>query len=269
MMPSGMLYPANGCSRFIQVTSMSDTVSSTDSISSTSQASVAPLPVDDPNRSAMAGSMFSDAQTPAQAPSSGDGPPSDDTRPASAAGMAAGVAGERRLKAENLVKRHVIAAMPLGLVPIPVFDLAALTGNHLAMLKSLCRLYQHDCKASQVRALLASLIGAAIPVVAVSGLSSGAKLIPGIGTLIGSGSLAVTAGAVTYAIGQVYIQSSEQGSDLPQLDAKALRARFKQELERGKDVARGLRARTRANSGDPETAASSSGGEAPHEPQRA
>lgn len=157
----------------------------------------------------------------------------------------AAIAGERRLKADNIVKGHVMAAMPLGLVPFPLFDLAALTGNHLAMLKSLCVLYQHDCQAAQLRAMLASFLGAALPVITVAGLSSGAKLIPGIGTLIGSGSLAVSAGAVTYAIGQLFIQQvepSESGSQ-----PGTLRQRFTRELERGKDLVRQWRTPTQDN----------------------
>lgn len=149
----------------------------------------------------------------------------------------AAIAGERRLKAEDRIKSHVLASMTLGLVPVPAFDLAALFGNHLAMIRALCKLYDLDYNATHVRSMLISLLAGTAPVATVLGLSSGAKLILGIGSLAGSGGLSVTAGAVTYAVGRVLTDHFEHGGDLRQPDIGALRARLRRELARGREFA--------------------------------
>jgi uncharacterized protein (DUF697 family) len=163
--------------------------------------------------------------------------------------IAAAIAGERRLKAENRIKSHVMASMTLGLVPLPVFDVAALVGNHLAMTRALCDIYQVDCSATRIRSIVLSVLAGATPVLTVVGLSSGAKLIPGIGTLVGSGGVAVTAGAATYALGSVFTSHFEQGGDLLAPDIAALRARLRHELARGKEFAERLKQQLEANAG--------------------
>jgi len=155
--------------------------------------------------------------------------------------IAAAIAGERRLKAENRIKSHVMASMTLGLVPLPVFDVGVLVGNHLAMTKALCDIYGVDYSDTRVRSIVLSVLAGATPVLTVVGLSSGAKLIPGIGTLVGSGGVAVSAGAATYALGAVFMSHFEQGGDLLAPDVSALRARLRQELARGGEFAARLK----------------------------
>ncbi len=163
--------------------------------------------------------------------------------------IAAAIAGERRLKAENRIKSHVMASMTLGLVPLPVFDVAALFGNHLSMIKALCDIYEVDYSTTRVRSIVLSVLAGATPVLTVVGLSSGAKLIPGIGTLVGSGGVAVSAGATTYALGSVFTSHFEQGGDLLAPDVAALRARLKHELARGKEFAERLKDQMKSKEG--------------------
>jgi uncharacterized protein (DUF697 family) len=159
----------------------------------------------------------------------------------------AAIAGERRLKAENRVKSHVMASMTLALVPVPAFDLAALAGNHLAMIKALCVIYEADYHADRARAILISLLAGATPVAAVVGLSSAAKLIPGIGSLVGSGGVSVTGGAITYAVGRVFISHLEDGGDLLRPQMGVLRERMRRELARGKEFAERMRKEAQRN----------------------
>jgi hypothetical protein len=68
-------------------------------------------------------------------------------------------------------------------------------------------------------------------------LSSFLGLIPGIGTLVGSGGVAVVGGATTYAVGEVLVHHFERGGTLLDIDVKALKGRFQREIKRGRDVA--------------------------------
>jgi uncharacterized protein (DUF697 family) len=74
-------------------------------------------------------------------------------------------------------------------------------------------------------------------VVAFMGFSSLAKIIPVLGTLGGTGGMAITAGAVTYAVGQVFINHFESGGTLSDMEPETMRPLFKKEVNKGKVVA--------------------------------
>lgn len=143
--------------------------------------------------------------------------------------------------ADNIVKNHIIASLALGLVPIPLFDLTALTMTQTNMLSSLSTHYEQPFNDMDTKALITSLVGGSLPVIGVLGLSSFAKLIPGVGTLIGSASLSITAGAVTYAVGQVFIMHFEEGGTLEDFDAKQAKAYFEREFKAGKSFVKEMR----------------------------
>lgn len=138
------------------------------------------------------------------------------------------------IAANNIVKNHMIASIALGLVPVPLFDLAALITTQMNLLRSLSEHYGVGFDDSSSRPLMISLIGGSLPVLGVLGLSSFAKLIPGVGTLIGSASLSISAGAVTYAVGQTFIMHFEAGGTLDDFEPKQAQAFFKREFDKGK-----------------------------------
>ena len=140
----------------------------------------------------------------------------------------------QRAQSNNIVKNHIIASLTLGLVPIPLFDLAALTATQMSMLRSLSEQYEIPFEDSEHKSLLASLIAGSLPVLGVVGLSSLTKLIPGVGSLIGSASLSITAGAVTYAVGQVFISHFESGGTFEDFEPKHASGYFKREFQAGK-----------------------------------
>ncbi|MEB4591309.1 DUF697 domain-containing protein [Candidatus Thiothrix sp. Deng01] len=147
----------------------------------------------------------------------------------------------RNIGANNIVKNHIIASMALGLVPVPLFDIAALVTAQINMLRSLSEHYDLPFDDTDSRSLVTSLIGGSLPVLGVVGLSSFAKLIPGVGTLLGSASLSVSAGAVTYAVGQTFIMHFEAGGTIGNFDASKAQAFFKREFDKGKALVRDIR----------------------------
>jgi len=147
----------------------------------------------------------------------------------------------QKIEADNIVKNHVIASITVGLTPIPLFDLAALSMTQMSLLKSLSGLYDVSFDEKNSKSLITSLIGGSLPVMGVIGLSSFAKLIPGIGSLAGSASLSLSAGAVSYGVGQVFIMHFEQGGTLENFDAKQAQAFFKREVDKGKTFIKTLK----------------------------
>lgn len=140
----------------------------------------------------------------------------------------------KHMVAQGVVKTHIIAGMALGLLPAPLFDIAALTGTQMNLLRTLSRHYGIGFEEKAGKAALTSLIGGALPVMTVVGLSSFAKLIPGIGTIGGGISMTVLSGATIYATGQVFIRHFEAGGTFRDFDAKHWRTFFREQLEEGK-----------------------------------
>ena len=147
----------------------------------------------------------------------------------------------REVAANGIVKNHIIASIALGLVPVPLFDLAALTATQMSMLRNLSEHYGISFEESGSKALLTSLVGGSLPVLGAVGFSSLIKLIPGIGTLGGSASLSIVAGAVTYAIGQTFIMHFEKGGTFEDFDPKLAREFFQREVDNGKEFVRSMR----------------------------
>ncbi len=149
----------------------------------------------------------------------------------------------RLIKGANLVKSHTMVALSLGLVPIPLFDVAVLTGNQVSMIQSLGSIYGQRFSNNQVKAVVFSMIGGSVPVLGVLGLSSGVKLMPGIGTLVGSSSVAVSGGALTYAVGRLFLSHFESGGTLLTFDTAKTCAQLGQEFSRGRQFVADLKAK--------------------------
>lgn len=158
-------------------------------------------------------------------------------------------AAELRASADNTIKNHVMVAMTLGLVPLPVFDVALLIGNQVKMVHGLSELYETPFEENRVKSIVISLISGSVPVLGVIGLSTGAKIIPGIGSLVGSGGVAITGGALTYAVGRVFVQHFESGGTLLSFDTKKMRGLFKKELDEGREAAAEAKADSGATEG--------------------
>lgn len=122
--------------------------------------------------------------------------------------------GKVRLeKADNIIKSNVIQAVALGLIPIPVLDVLALTNIQFKMMDDLIRLYNvHYTKMG--RSVVRAFILGVLPIAAVAGMSSMLKIIPGIGTLVGSASVSVSSGGLTYAVGMAFVRHFERGGTL-------------------------------------------------------
>jgi uncharacterized protein (DUF697 family) len=155
----------------------------------------------------------------------------------------------RSAQAGNIIKKHVIVVMGASLVPIPLFDLVALTSVQLKMLYSLTKSYEVPFSKNLGKSSIASLLGGVMPTSSAMALASLAKAVPGLGTATGMISVSVLGGATTYAIGSVFMQHFESGGTLLDFDPKKMRAYFSGKLEEGKAVAATLQPGGTQNSG--------------------
>ncbi len=138
-----------------------------------------------------------------------------------------------RTKAEKIIHQHILWSIGAGLVPIPILDIAAVSGIQLDMLKQLSSLYGVRYSESEGKVWLSALSGSILAKVAANAI----KLIPGIGSIVGGASMAAVSGASTYALGQIAVKHFESSGDLSNLDMNAAKRTYEEELEKGKQVA--------------------------------
>ncbi|GAB6040671.1 YcjF family protein [Endothiovibrio diazotrophicus] len=137
----------------------------------------------------------------------------------------------------GIVKTHVIASMAIGLVPLPLFDVVALVGVQVKMVHALCNEYGVPFRENLGRSLIASLIGGMLPTATTASLASIIKILPGFGTLAGGASMAILGGALSYAVGKVFIHHFERGGTLIDFAPDRYRDRLRDAFVEGRGVA--------------------------------
>jgi len=147
------------------------------------------------------------------------------------------VASALRLsEAQNIVKANIITSMASGLIPVPLFDMISLTNIQFHLIQTLAEHYQIPADNIN-KSLITSLVSGSLPVISVLGLSSFIKIIPGIGSLAGSGSVSIISGAISYAVGQVFIRHFEQSGTLEDFNPASAKEYFSEQLKAGKLIA--------------------------------
>ena len=137
----------------------------------------------------------------------------------------------RQAQAQAIVRKNALWAAGAGIVPIPLLDLAAITAVQVKMIKELSSLYDVRFMEHKVKNMMASLIGGGGSVALGDGIvQSLFKMIPIVGHALGAVALPASASAVTYAMGQVFVQHFETGGTLLEFDAVKIRQHFVQEL---------------------------------------
>ena len=137
--------------------------------------------------------------------------------------------------AMEIVKSHSYMALASGFVPVPVLDLAAVTGFQLHMLSKLAALYALPFSADRGKAIIGSLVGG----VAATNLAYGAagslvKALPIVGWAAGIVTMPAMAYASTYALGKVFVTHFASGGTVLNFDVDKVREHFAQEFAQAK-----------------------------------
>jgi uncharacterized protein (DUF697 family) len=137
---------------------------------------------------------------------------------------------ERFVEALRLVRSSSAWAAGAGLVPIPVVDVVAMTGVQIAMLKKLSELYGIPFHEQRSKSAVAALIGG----VNAGYLGGSAlKLFPFFG-LLSLAAMPAFNGAITYAVGRVFIQHFASGGTFLDFDPARVKAYFEEQYRAGK-----------------------------------
>ena len=166
------------------------------------------------------------------------------------------VSAEVALKAENIIKNHVMAAATASMAPVPLLDIAAVAAVQVMMIRKLAALHDRSFSEDAVRNVISALGGGILGHGAgVTTAVSLTKLIPGFGWMLGMISMPVVTGATTYAIGQVFERHFENGGSIFDISVDSVRGFFNEQLVRGRKVASAVKADVHARTAPEQSAA--------------
>lgn len=144
---------------------------------------------------------------------------------------------DRAVSSRAIIKRHVLISMGVGAVPIPLVDVAAVTGVQLSMISKLAKLHGVQFSDDLGKSLLAALVGGVGSKALVTGfLGSAIKAIPVVGSAIGAVTFPAIAGATTYAVGKVFDKHFAEGGTMLDFRPADVKDYFSEELDKGKEV---------------------------------
>jgi len=147
-------------------------------------------------------------------------------------GVSSATRGTKQQEALLLVRRYMLWSAGAGLAPIPLFDMVAVMALQSRMLKKLCVLYDLNYSRERAKSLVTSLIAGIH-----AGLIAGSmiRLIPVVG-LASLAAIPAASGALTYAVGRVFIQHFECGGTLLDFDPAKVRKYFAEQYEEGRKI---------------------------------
>lgn len=145
------------------------------------------------------------------------------------------VAGSQE-KQDRIVRGHVIWAMGAGLIPIPLFDIAAVTAIQMDALKKLAAEEGIDFTTDGGKRFVTALTGGTFARLGASLV----KGIPGVGTVIGGLSMSAMSAASTYAVCQVAMSHFRSERNFLAVDLDDAKKLYEKALEKGKAFVKSL-----------------------------
>lgn len=144
-----------------------------------------------------------------------------------------------RQKIDALIRERVYASLAVGLVPVPLFDAAALFAVQTEMMYRLCKAYNVPFTSDLVAKVLSITAGSALPVMLTPSLRSLFRYVPFAGFGLSVAATSLAGGAATYALGQVFAGHFASGGTLLDVDAAKIGEEVKAKFESGKEVVKG------------------------------
>jgi uncharacterized protein (DUF697 family) len=145
---------------------------------------------------------------------------------------------EQTARAYEIVGRYWKWSAAAGLIPVPLIDIAAVTGVQLKMIAELAEHYTVPFSRDRAKSIVGALTAAVTPPIlagTVFGLLGPAfKLMPGVGTVIGVVTTPLLNAASTLSLGRVFVQHFESGGTLLDMNPEELREHYRKELEKAK-----------------------------------
>ncbi len=144
------------------------------------------------------------------------------------------------VKANKIIKNHMLLSMGAGAIPIPIVDFVAVSAIQVDMIRALSQQYDVKFEEHQGKALITALTGTGI-----ARLGAGMiKIIPVVGSVLGGVTFAAISGASTYALGEVFKKHFETGGDFLNFNVENFKNYYKEKFDQGKEMAKDMEKET-------------------------
>lgn len=128
---------------------------------------------------------------------------------------------------EKAIRTSVYAAMGMGVVPVPWFNFATVTGIQLNMVRQLSNLYGVPFKEGVAKKIIASVVGAGAGVLSTPFVESVLIGLPLVGLPLAIGTKPIMNGLSTYAVGRMFVTYFERGGNFLSANIDAMGEDFK------------------------------------------
>lgn len=143
----------------------------------------------------------------------------------------------RRLLADQTVKNWSQWATVAGFIPVPLLDLAAISGVQIKMIYDLCKVYDIPFDQRRVRAIVSGLAGGGVTTVASTALSGTfIKSVPVIGSTLAAVTQPVMSYATSFAIGTIFVRHFESNGTLMSMSIESLKATYHEQVAYAKKM---------------------------------
>lgn len=144
-------------------------------------------------------------------------------------------------KSLKVVKKYMLWSLGAGLIPVPLLDIATVTGVQMKMISEISKVYGVEFKESRAKNSVSALFSSvSANTFAYGTVGSAIKSIPVFGTLVGSVTMPFFSGAFAYALGSVFINHFENGGTFLDFDSDKVKTQFGEMFRKGKTVAKDL-----------------------------
>ncbi len=144
---------------------------------------------------------------------------------------------EKDFGAMEIVKRNSLYSAGVGILAVPVLNIAGVAALQIKMLRELADHYDVPFKQDQVKSILTSLVGGVVSTRLGYGMVGTIAKLPLVGPLVSVATLPLMAGGVTYAIGKVFTQHFASGGTFLDFDPDKVRGYFREQVGKAKSTA--------------------------------
>lgn len=135
----------------------------------------------------------------------------------------------------QIVKKYMLWSIGAGLIPVPLIDIATVTGVQMKMISEISKVYDVEFKENRAKNTISALLSSvSANTFAYGTVGSALKSIPVVGTLVGVVTMPFFSGAFAYALGSVFINHFEKGGTFLDFDADKVKSQFNEMFKAGK-----------------------------------
>lgn len=134
----------------------------------------------------------------------------------------------------KIVRNNTYWAAGVGIIPVPLIDFVGVSIVNIKMMRELAMHYDVPFNEHLGKSVITALLSGIVhPTLAYGTVGQALRSIPGVGQLFSMVAGPVMAGAVTYAVGKVFLVHFGTGGNLFNFDPEIFADYFKQQLADG------------------------------------